>query len=58
MNTVRIGVGHVCGDPRSSAHLRTRLRLAAFSSAIVLCDVQWTDPDPNDGIDEIDRRAP
>jgi hypothetical protein len=43
------------GDPRQPAHLRSRLRLAAFSSAIVLCDVAWTDPDPYDGVDEIDR---
>lgn len=46
----------IAGDPRQPAHLRSRLRLAAFSSAIVLCDVAWTDPDPYDGVDEIDRR--
>ena len=45
----------IAGDPRQPAHLRSRLRLAAFSSAIVLCDVAWTDPDPYDGVDEIDR---
>jgi len=55
VNTSNISVGHVSGDPRSPAHLRSRLRLAAFSSAIVLCDVSWTDPDPYDGVDEIDR---
>ena len=45
----------IAGDPRQPAHLRARLRLAAFSSAVVLCDVAWTDPDPYDGVDEIDR---